>query len=80
MKLKPATAQEFFAWLKTHDWFWYHPPMDVHPSRVWVRGKLRRWKRDLDRFEIVVEKPGLLKFRIDNAHLNRIRIPLTENT
>ena len=72
---KPVTAAEFFTWIETHDFIWYHAPMDVHPSRIWLRSKIQRWKRDLDRFSVMVEKPGLLRFRIDNSHLDRLRIP-----
>lgn len=61
-----VTASEAIAWLETHDFVWYQPPMDVHPSRVWLRGSIRRWKRDSNRFAVRVEKPGLLKFTIDN--------------
>lgn len=70
-----VSAQDLFTWLEAHNFVWYKAPMDIHPCRVWIRSKVRRWKRSPDRFEVTVEKPGLLKFRIDNSHLERVRIP-----
>lgn len=48
--------------------------MDHSPSIVYCTSKLKLWKRAPERFSIGVETQEL-KFRIDNDHLSRLRMP-----
>jgi hypothetical protein len=68
------TVPELLKWWGKNDFAWYLPPMDVHPSRIYIRSKVKTWANP-NRFAVSVEKPGTLKFRIDEAHLNRIYLP-----
>ncbi len=77
---EPPNAMEAIEWLKTHRYIWYQAPMDSGPRRLSLTSKLQLWKRDPKRFAVSVESSGTfadpgLRFRIDNAHLDRLRIP-----
>lgn len=75
---EPMTASEAIDWFKTHNYIWYHAPMDISPKKLWVESKLKLWKRDAERFAVSVELPtGWTPetLRIDNGHLDRLRLP-----
>jgi hypothetical protein len=75
---RDISATEAIEWLKTHRYVWYHAPMDIAPRRLYVTSKLKLWARDKERFAVSVEHLAgydTLRFRIDNNHLDRIRIP-----
>ena len=75
-----ASVGEVIDWLKTHRYVWYQAPMDYSPSRVSLTSKLQLWKRSPLRFAFSVESINTwanpsLRLRIDEGHLDRIRIP-----
>lgn len=72
------TGADVLAWLSTHRYIWYHAPMDIGPRKVYCTSKVKTWKRDAGRFAVTVEcQDGFdtLRFRVDEAHVDRIRIP-----
>lgn len=77
---EPMTAAEAIEWLKTHRYVWYQAPMDHSPCRLFLSSKLKTWKRDASRFEVSAELPGCGRdvVRIDNEHLDRLRMPFAE--
>ena len=75
-----ASVSEAIEWLKNHRYLWYQAPMDHGPSRLSLTSKLQLWKRSPLRFAVSVESVNTwanpsLRFRIDEGHLDRIRIP-----
>ena len=71
-----ASVSEAIEWLKTHRYVWYQAPMDIHVTRVSLTSKLRLWKRSPLRFAVSGELNNYNeRFRIDEGHLDRIRIP-----
>lgn len=71
---EPMTAIEAIEWLKSHRYTWYQAPMDHRVSPVFITSKLKLWKRSPELFSIGVET-NECKFRIDNEHLDRLRMP-----
>lgn len=73
-----ATPAECIAWVKTHRYVWYHAPMDTGPRRLGFTSKVMTWQRQPDRFAVTVQyydSGENIRFRIDNEHLDRLRIP-----
>ncbi len=77
---EPMDASEAIDWFQSHNYVWYHAPMDISPRKLWTKSKLKTWKREPERFEVSVEMPidGWGKpetLRIDNGHLDRLVMP-----
>jgi hypothetical protein len=74
-----ASAIEIAEWVKTHRYVWYHAPMDSTPRKLYMTSQLKTWKRDGARWAVSVECHNgfqeTLRFRIDETHADRIRIP-----
>ena len=55
--------------------------MDHSPRKVYCTSQLKTWKSDASRFSVGVKvNTGCgenLRFRIDNEHLDRLRVPFT---
>jgi hypothetical protein len=73
INMHTPTVPELVAWLQSHDSFHYMGPMDLGPTRVRVVSKVKTWA-NLNRFAVTIKAP-LLRFRVDEGHLNRIYLP-----
>ena len=78
---EPMTGAEAIEWIQAHRYVWYQAPMDMSPRKVYCTSVLKTWKRDANRFSVGVEvNTGCgenLRFRVDNGHLDRLRMPFT---
>jgi hypothetical protein len=74
---EPMTAKEAIEWCKTHKHVWYQAPMHLSPIRLDLSSKLKTWKKSPERFEIsaTTYSGEKLVIRIDNGHLDCLRMP-----
>ena len=73
----PSSIAEMVSWCDSHQHIWFRT-ISGDARQCKVNGKVRTWKRDLNRVEVPV-KYGLYEYSTLTADdINRVLIPVTE--
>lgn len=71
------TVAQVLAWVATHKFIWYKAPLNISPEFVRITSQVKTWKRNPNRFEFTIQS-GDCKYRIDEKHLDRLRLEYPE--